>query len=90
MPTPLEVIRAGEEDFKDRFRGCDQCDYDDIYREMTFDYWHKQTLEYFKKVYRIKGKPEDILQKCMEILRPEDVRSKFEAFALILTPLTPK
>jgi len=53
---------------------------DDISKELAnLDYWHKQTLEYFKKVDRIKGKPEGILQKCMEILRPEDVRSKFEA-----------
>jgi type I restriction enzyme R subunit len=53
---------------------------DDLSKDLAnLDYWHKKTLEYFKRVDRIKGKPEDILQKCMEILRPEDVRSKFEA-----------
>jgi type I restriction enzyme R subunit len=52
---------------------------DDIDKELAnLDYWHTKSLEYFRKVDRSKGKPEDILQKCMEILRPEDMRVKFE------------
>ena len=33
---------------------------------------------FFEKVDRSRGKPEDILQKCMEILKPEDVRADFD------------
>ena len=52
---------------------------DDIKKDLAnLDYWHKQTLEYFKKIDRSRGKPEDILQKAMEILRPEDVRASFD------------
>ena len=44
----------------------------------NLDYWHKKTLSFFDKVDRFNhGKPENILQQCMEILRPEDVRARF-------------
>ena len=53
---------------------------EDIKKELAnLDYWHKKTLGFFKKIDRSKWKPEDILQRCMEILRPEDVRAEFDA-----------
>lgn len=53
---------------------------EDIKKELAnLDYWHKKTLGFLKKIDRSKGKPEDILQRCMEILRPEDVRAEFDA-----------
>jgi type I restriction enzyme R subunit len=53
---------------------------DDIEKELAnLDYWHKETLRYFEKIDFSKGRPEDILQKCMEILKPEDVRADFDA-----------
>jgi type I restriction enzyme R subunit len=53
---------------------------EDIKKELAnLDYLHKKALGFFKKVDRGKGKPEDILQKCMEILGPEDVRAQFDA-----------
>ncbi len=53
---------------------------EDIKKELAnLDYWHKRALGFFEKRDRSKGKPEDILQKCMEILRPEDVRAEFDA-----------
>jgi len=53
---------------------------DDIRKELAnLDYWHKEALSFFIKVDRFKGKPEDIIQKCMEILKPEDVRAAFDA-----------
>ena len=52
---------------------------DDLKKELAnLDYWHKQTLAFFAKVDRFKGKPEDVLQKCLEILGPEDVRAEFD------------
>jgi type I restriction enzyme R subunit len=52
---------------------------EDIKEELTnLDYWHKRLLEFFKRVDRSKGRPEDILQKCMEILEPEGVRAEFD------------
>lgn len=53
---------------------------EDIKKELVnLDYWHKMTLGFFEKIDRSKGKPENILQRCMEILRPEDVRAEFDA-----------
>jgi type I restriction enzyme R subunit len=53
---------------------------DDIQKELAnLDYWHKKTLKFFEKIDFLKGKPEDILQRCMEILKPEDVRADFDA-----------
>jgi len=53
---------------------------DDIQKELAnLDYWHKRTLSFFEKIDFSKGRPEDILQKCMEILKPEDVRADFDA-----------
>ena len=52
---------------------------DDIKKELAnLDYWHKKTLSFFEKIDLSRGRPEDILQKCMEILKPEDVRSDFD------------
>jgi len=52
---------------------------DDLQKELAdLDYWHKKTLSFFEKVDFSRGKPEDILQRCMEILRPEDVRADFD------------
>jgi type I restriction enzyme R subunit len=53
---------------------------DDIKKELAnLDYWHKRALGFFRKTDLRKGKPENILQKCMEILKPEDVRAEFDA-----------
>ena len=53
---------------------------EDIKKELAnLDYWHKMALGFFKKIDRSKGKPENILQRCMEILRREDVRAEFDA-----------
>ena len=53
---------------------------EDIKKELAnLDYLHKRALGFFKKVDRSKGRPEDVLQRCMEILRPEDVRAEFDA-----------
>ena len=53
---------------------------EDIKKELAnLDHWHKKSLSFFESIDCDKGKPEDILQKCMEILRPEDVRAKFDA-----------
>jgi type I restriction enzyme R subunit len=52
---------------------------DDIQKEIAnLDYWFKKTLSFFGKIDFSKGRPEDILQKCMEILKPEDVRADFD------------
>ena len=52
---------------------------DDIQKELAnLDYWFKKTLSFFEKIDLSKGRPEDILQKCMEILKPEDVRADFD------------
>ncbi len=53
---------------------------EDIKKELAnLDYWHKKTLGFLQSIDRSKGEPEDILQKCMEILKPEDVRAEFDA-----------
>ena len=53
---------------------------DDFRKELgDLAYWHRQALGFFDRVDRLRGKPEDILQRCMEILRPEDVRADFDA-----------
>ena len=53
---------------------------EDIKKELAnLDYWHNKTTGFFEKVDRSKGKPGDILQRCMEILKPEDVRAEFDA-----------
>jgi type I restriction enzyme R subunit len=52
---------------------------EDIKKELAnLAYWHKETMKYFDKVNRSGAKPEDILQRCMEILEPEDVRAHFD------------
>src|SRR4030065_2648159 len=52
---------------------------DDIQKELAnLDYWHKKTLSFFEKIDLTRGRPEDILQKCMEILKPEAVRADFD------------
>ncbi|GAH51050.1 unnamed protein product, partial [marine sediment metagenome] len=38
---------------------------------------HEKAMILFKKVKR-DGKPTDVIQQCLEILKPEDVRSEFE------------
>ena len=53
---------------------------EDIKKELAnLGYWHKMALGFFKKIDRSKWRPEDILQRCMEILMPEDVRAEFDA-----------
>ena len=53
---------------------------DDLQKELAnLDYWHKKALSFFPPIDRTKGRPEDILQKCMEILEPEDIRAEFDA-----------
>ena len=52
---------------------------DDIKKELAnLDYWHKKTLKFFDKIDFSKGRSENILQRCMEILKPEDVRADFD------------
>ena len=53
---------------------------DDIKKELaSLDYLHKNAMRFFEKVRFDNSKPEEILQKCMEILKPEDVRAEFDA-----------
>ena len=53
---------------------------DDLQKELAnLDYWHKKALSFFARIDRTKGRPEDILQKCMEILELEDIRGEFDA-----------
>jgi len=53
---------------------------EDIKKELAnLEYWHKRALGFFRRIDRTKGKPEDLLQRCMEILRPEDVRAEFDS-----------
>ena len=53
---------------------------EDIKKELAnLEYWHEKVLGFFEKIDRSKGKPKDILQRCMEVLRPEDVRAEFDA-----------
>ena len=51
---------------------------DDIKNEIAFlKESHEKAMVLFKKVKR-DGEPTDVIQQCLEILKPEDVRSKFE------------
>jgi len=51
----------------------------DIQKEIAnLDYWHKKTISFFKRIDLYRGRSEDILQQCMEILEPEDVRADFD------------
>lgn len=53
---------------------------DDIQKGLAdLAYWHRKALGFFGKIDRFNGKPEDILQRCMVILRSEDVRADFDA-----------
>jgi len=53
---------------------------DDLQKELAnLDYWHKKAMSFFAPIDRTKGRPEDILQKCMELLGPEDIRAEFDA-----------
>jgi type I restriction enzyme, R subunit len=52
---------------------------DDIKKEIaSLKESHERTMVLFKEVNR-DGKPDDVIQQCLEILQPEDVRSEFEA-----------
>jgi len=55
---------------------------DDLKKELAnLDCWHKKAKGFFEGIDRFQGRPEEILQRCMEILKPEDVRAAFdEAF----------
>jgi type I restriction enzyme R subunit len=51
---------------------------DDIKREIAcLQAFHGKAISFFKKVRR-EGKPQDVIQQCIEILKPEDVRAEFE------------
>ncbi len=51
---------------------------DDIKREIAFlKAFHGKAIAFFRKVCR-EGKPQDMIQQCIEILRPEDIRAEFE------------
>ena len=51
---------------------------DDLKKELAnLDYWHKKSLSFFTRISFTQGTPETILQQCLEILRPEDVRADF-------------
>lgn len=51
---------------------------DDWHREISsLQDAHQKAMQLFKTVDR-QANPAEILQKCLEILKPEDVRSKFE------------
>jgi type I restriction enzyme R subunit len=53
---------------------------EDIKKELAnLEYWHARALGFFKRIDRTKGKPEGLLQRCMEILRPDDVRAEFDS-----------
>ncbi len=53
---------------------------EDIKKELgNLDYWHKAAMKYFAKVNFDNSNPEDVLQECMEILKPADVRAEFDA-----------
>ncbi len=53
---------------------------DDIKKEVALlDESCKKTLAFFKSVKR-DLKPDEIIQKCLQILKPEDIRLEFEAY----------
>ena len=52
---------------------------EDVKKELVnLAYWHKETLKFFENVKRSGVRPEEILQRCMETLEPEDVRARFD------------
>jgi type I restriction enzyme R subunit len=52
---------------------------EDIKTEMAnLAYWHREAMRFLENINRSSGKPQDILQECMEILEPEDVRMHFD------------
>ena len=52
---------------------------DDLKKELAnLAHWHKKALAFFAAVDRRMGRPEEILQKCLEILKPEDIRAEFD------------
>jgi type I restriction enzyme R subunit len=51
---------------------------DDIKKELAYlKDWREKTMAIFKRVNKA-GSPPDVIQQCMEILKPEDRRSEFE------------
>jgi type I restriction enzyme R subunit len=51
---------------------------DDIKKEQAYlKEWHEKAMAIFKKVDRGR-RPQDVIQQCLEILRPEDRRVEFE------------
>lgn len=51
---------------------------DDIKKELEYlKEWRDKAVALFRKVKR-NGKPQDVIQQCLEILRPEDARAEFE------------
>lgn len=52
---------------------------DDIRNELAdLAYWHQEAMKFFERINRSALRPEEILQKCMEILKPEDIRMQFD------------
>lgn len=52
---------------------------EDISKELgNLAYWHKEALKYFERINRLEGRPEEVLQRCMKVLEPEDVRASFD------------
>jgi type I restriction enzyme R subunit len=52
---------------------------EDIKTELAnLAYWHGAAMRFFENINRSSGKHQEILQKCMEILEPEDVRMRFD------------
>jgi type I restriction enzyme R subunit len=53
---------------------------EDIKKDLAnLQHWHGKVMDFFERIDYRMGKAEDILQKCMEILRPEDIRAEFDA-----------
>jgi len=51
---------------------------DDIKREIAYlKAFHGKAIAFFRRVRR-EGKPQNVIQQCIEVLRPEDVRAEFE------------
>jgi len=52
---------------------------EDMKKELAnLAYWHKESMKFFEKINRSGVKPEEILQKYMEVLQPEDIRVHFD------------
>ena len=87
-----ELVRALAIFDKEDLRGLFSVD--DIQREIAFlkGNWQK-AMALFRKVRR-EGNPQDVIQQCMEILKPEDIRAEFEdifrAFAKNIDILMPE